>query len=137
MVYFLDESGHRKFSYLLADGPVFPLVEATQALFHQLGAWWIFKACSVTSLEMPGMFEGFYAKMSVGVEEADERAFLFRGKHGANVHHVALRAAGVYEDLLGALHWLERPSRRLGSGASSVTSFLMTASSLEATIVVA
>jgi len=54
--------------------------------------------------------------VSIGTEEVDERAFLFRGKRGANVHHFALRAAGVYENLLGALHWLKRPSRSHGVG---------------------
>ena len=46
--------------------------------------------------------------------EVDERAFLFGGKCGANVHHFALRVARVYEDLLGALHWLKRPSQPFG-----------------------
>jgi len=50
------------------------------------------------------------------VEEVGERGFLFGGKHGANVHHFALGATGVYEDLLGALYRLKRPSRPLGVG---------------------
>ena len=62
---------------------------------------------------MPDMSEGFHAKMSVGAEAADERAFLFGGKRGANAHHFALGAAGVYEDLLGALYRLKRPARSL------------------------
>ena len=37
-------------------------------------------------------------------------------KRGANAHHFALGAAGVYEDLLGAIHWLKRPSRPLRVG---------------------
>ena len=45
--------------------------------------------------------------VSVGTEEADEHAFLFRGKCGTDAHCFALGALGVYEDLLGALHWLE------------------------------
>ena len=48
------------------------------------------------------------------MEEADERAFLFGGKHGANVHHLALRAVRVYEDLLDALHGLKRSGQLLG-----------------------
>ena len=32
------------------------------------------------------------------------------------MHHLALGAAGVYEDLLGALHWLKRSDRPLGVG---------------------
>ena len=43
------------------------------------------------------------------MEEVDERSFLFGGKRGADAHHFALGAAGVYEDILGALHGLERP----------------------------
>ena len=50
------------------------------------------------------------------MEEADERAFLFGGEHGTNAYRFTLRAAGVYEDLLGALHQLERPDRPLGVG---------------------
>ena len=49
--------------------------------------------------------KGFPRKyLFVEAEEANERAFLFGGKRGANMHHFALRAARVYEDLLGALH---------------------------------
>ena len=67
---------------------------------------------------MPGDFsqnawhvQGFPRKdVSVGTEEVDDRAFLFGGKHGADAHHFGLRAIGVYEDLLGALHGLKRPS---------------------------
>ena len=50
------------------------------------------------------------------MEEVDERAFLFGGKHGANEHHFALGAAGVYEDLLGALYRLKRLGQPLGVG---------------------
>ena len=54
--------------------------------------------------------QGFPHKdVSIGVKEVSERAFLFLGKHGADAHHFALRATGVYEDLLGALYRLERP----------------------------
>ena len=58
---------------------------------------------------------GFPRKdVSVGAEKADERAFLFGGKRGANVHHFALGATGVYDDLLGTLYRFKRPSRPLG-----------------------
>ena len=50
----------------------------------------------------------------VVAEKVDERAFLFRGKRGTNAHRFTLDAPRVYEDLLGALHWLEGPSRLLG-----------------------
>ena len=60
---------------------------------------------------------GFSRKdVSVGAEKADERAFLFGGKRSANAHHLALGAAGVYEDLLSALRRLKRPDRPLGVG---------------------
>ena len=48
------------------------------------------------------------------MEEVDERTFLFGGKRDAGAHHFALGATGVYEDLLGALHGLERPDQPLG-----------------------
>ena len=58
---------------------------------------------------------GFRSKdVSVGVEEVDEHAFLFGGKRGADAYHFALRAAGVYEDLLSALSRLKRPGQPLG-----------------------
>ena len=50
------------------------------------------------------------------MEEVGERTFLFRGKRGADAHHFALRAARVYEDLLGVRYRLERPSLLLGFG---------------------
>ena len=39
----------------------------------------------------------------VVAEEVDERAFLFGGERGANAHRFSLGAAGVYDDLFGAL----------------------------------
>ena len=69
------------------------------------------------------------------MEEVDERAF--RGNRGANAHHFALGAAGVYEDLLGAPTSSKDMTNRLGLGDSSATSFLMATSSLEATIAMA
>ena len=49
----------------------------------------------------------------VVVEEADERAFLFGGERGTNAYRFTLGAAGIYEDLLGALCRFERPGRFL------------------------
>ena len=54
--------------------------------------------------------------ISVGVEEVDERAFLFEGKRGANAHHFAFGSTRVYEDLLSALRRPERPDRPLVVG---------------------
>ena len=57
-----------------------------------------------------------FPRKDVFVGAVDERTFLFGGKCGANAHHFALGAAGVYEDLLRALHWLEGPGRPFGVG---------------------
>ena len=108
MEHFLDESGHRKFGYLLTDGPAFLLVEAMQALLHWPGA----------QVDLQGMLNnlprnawhirGFPHKdVFVVVEEVDERDFLFGGKHGTDAYRFALGAAGIYEDLLRALFWLK------------------------------
>ena len=58
-----------------------------------------------------GHIQGFPRKdVFVIAEEVDERVFLFRGKRGANTHHLTVEAAGIYEDLFVALHRLKRPS---------------------------
>ena len=85
--------------------------------FTGLEPRWIFKVCSVTFLGMPGISEGFHAKdVFVVAEEVNERAFLFRGEHGTNAYCFTLRAAKIYEDLLGALCRFERPGRLLCIG---------------------
>ena len=63
--------------------------------------------------------QGFPHKdVFVVAEEVDERAFLFGGEHGANAYRFALGAAGIYEDLLGALCRFERPGWFLRVGRS-------------------
>ena len=52
--------------------------------------------------------------VSVGVEEFDEHAFLFGGKRGANLEHLAIGVAGVHGDLLNAFSRLKGPSQPLG-----------------------
>ena len=65
-------------------------------LFHRLGA------CP----NLQGVLDNFSRNawhvrgsprkdVSVGIEEVDERAFLFGGKHGANAHHFALSLLGL------------------------------------------
>ena len=54
--------------------------------------------------------------VSVGADEADEHAFLLRGKRGSNAHCFSLSAPGVYEDLLRAFCWLKGPGRPFGVG---------------------
>ena len=82
MVNFPDEPCHQQLHDLLADGPVFPLVEATQALFHWLGAWPNLQCMLGDFSRNARHVQGFPRKdVSIGTEEADERAFLFGGKH--------------------------------------------------------
>ena len=117
MVYFLDESGRQKLCDLLADGPTFPLVKATQALFHWFGAWVDIQGVLGDFPQDAWHVRGFpHEDVSVGAEEANERAFLFEGKHGTNAHHFALSAPEVYEDLFRAFSWLEGSGQCFGVG---------------------
>ena len=50
------------------------------------------------------------------MEEVNDRAFLFGGKRGTNAYRFTLRAAGIYEDPVGALYRFKRPSRFLRVG---------------------
>ena len=52
--------------------------------------------------------------ISIGMEEVDERAFLFGGKHGADLEHLAIRVARVHGYLLDAFSRLKGPSRPFG-----------------------
>ena len=54
--------------------------------------------------------------VSVGAEEAEERAFLIGGKRGTNAHRFSLGGPRVYKDLLRAFRWLEGPGRPFGVG---------------------
>ena len=82
----------------------FSSLKRRRRCFTGLEPGWIFKVCSATSLGMPGISEGFHAKMSLLLgEEVDERAFLFRGERGTNAYLFSLKTAGVHEDLLVAL----------------------------------
>ena len=86
-------------------------------LLYQLGAWPNLQGMPNDFSPNAWHVREFPRKdVSIGAKEVDERAFLFGGKRGANAHHFALGAAGVYEDLLGALYRLKRPGRSLGVG---------------------
>ena len=111
MVNFLDEPGHQKLRNLLADGSTLLLVEAAQSLLHQLGV----------RLDLQGVLgnfpwnarhvRGFPRKdISIGLEEVNERAFLFGEKRGADPEHLAIMVAGVHGDLLDAFSGLKGPS---------------------------
>ena len=95
----------------------------------------IFKACSVTSLEMPGMFEGFHAKMSLLVRRKSTGVLSYSEESVVPMHTtLPLEPLVSMRTSLTPSIGSKDPADRLGSGASLATSFLMAASSLEAMI---
>jgi hypothetical protein len=73
----------------------------------------IFKACSCNFSWYAHHIRGLPRKdIFIGAEEVDERAFLFRGECGADLHLLVLRVVGVDEDLFDALRGFK------GSGGS-------------------
>jgi hypothetical protein len=52
----------------------------------------------------------------IGVEEVDERTFLFGSEVGADVHRLVPRVVGVDEDLLYTLRGLKGSNNQLGDG---------------------
>ena len=93
------------------------LVEAMQALLHWLRAWPNLQGMLDDSSRNAWHVRRFpHKNFSIGIEEVDERIFLFGGKRGANAHHFGLGAARVYEDLLGTLYRFKIPDRPLGVG---------------------
>ena len=112
----------------------FLLLKRRRRCFIGLEPGLIFKACSVTSLGMPGMSEGFHAKMSL-LARRKPMSTLSYSKESV----VPMRTALPLEPL-GSMGTSLAPSTgskdladRLGSGASLV----IAASSLEAAIAVA
>ena len=71
------------------------------------------------------------------MEEVDERAFLFGGKHGPDADFLPLELLGSKRTSLGPSIDSNDPDGLFASGASSMTSSLRVASSLEATIAAA
>jgi hypothetical protein len=117
MIHFLDESSRQKLRNLLTDCPTLLFIEAAEMLLYRLGA----------QLDPQGMLSNFPRNawhiqgfpcedVTVRTEEVDENAFLFGGEVGADAQHLVVEAAGVYEDLLGALCGLKRLGRPLGVG---------------------
>ena len=93
-------------------------------LFHRLGAGWIFKVCSTTSLRMPSMSEGFHTKMSLFARRKSTSALSYLEES-----MVPMRTT-LPSGLLGSMRTSLEPSAGskdlvdlLGSSASSVTSF--------------
>ena len=116
----------------------FPSLKRHRHCFTGLGPRWIFKACSVTSLRMPSMSEGFHTKMSL----------LARRKSTSALSYLEESVVPMRTTLPSVLPRSMRtslepstsskdPTDHLGSGASSATSLMMAASSLEVMIVVA
>ena len=106
--------------------------------FIGLETGWIFKVCSATSLGMPGISEGFHAKMSLLPRRKSTSALSY------SEESVVLMRTILPSVLPGSMRTSLEPSAgskdpvdHLGSGASSVTSYLRAASSPEAMIVAA
>ena len=88
----------------------FPSSKRHRRYFTSLEPRWIFKACSVTSLEMPSMFEGFHAKMSLLAQRKSTSALSYSEESVVPMRTtLPLEPLGVYEDFLGALYRLKRP----------------------------
>jgi hypothetical protein len=110
VTHFLDESSCKKLSNLLIDFNALLFIEATQTLLDWLGARSDLQGVLGDFPQNACYVRGFPCEdESVHAEDVDERAFLFRRERGVNAHHLALGAARVYEDLLGALRGLKGP----------------------------
>ena len=106
--------------------------------FTSLDPSLIFKACSATSLRMPGMSEGFHPKISLLARMKSMSAISY-----SEESMVPMRTT-LPSELLGSMRTSFAPSMgskdpvdHLGSGGSSMISSLMPTSSLEATIAAA
>ena len=98
----------------------------------------IFKACSVTFLGMLGLFKGFHAKMSLLARRKPTSALSYSEERVVPVRTVLpLVLLGSRRTSLEPSAGSKDPVDRLGSGVSSVTSYLRAVSSLEATITAA
>ena len=93
-----------------------------------------FKVCSVTSLEMPGISEGFHAKMSLLSRRKSTSALSYLDESVVPMRTV------LPSELLGSMRISLEPSADSNnlvdfftSGIFSATSSLMVSSSLEAT----
>jgi hypothetical protein len=95
----------------------------------------IFKACSATSLGMPGISEGFHAKISLLAQRKSTSALSYFGESVVPIRTL------LTPEFLGSMRISLMPSAGskdpkfyLESGASSAVSSRMTASSSEETI---
>ena len=135
VVYFLNKPGHQKLCDLLADALRFPTLKRRRRCFTGLEPGLIFKVCSVTSLRMPGMSEGFHAKMSLLPRRKSTSALSYLEESVVPMRTtLPLELLGSMRTSLVPSIGSKDPADRLGLGASSATSFLRPTSSTEATI---
>ena len=86
MEYLLDEPGHQKFLQLLANRPALELVEASQALLHQLGVGSDIKGVLGDLPRYARHIRGAPRKnVCVGAEKVDEHHFLFAVEGSADL----------------------------------------------------
>ena len=92
----------------------------------------------MTSLRMPGISEGFHTKMSLLPRRKSTNALSYSEESVVPMRTVLpSKLSGSMRTSLEPSTSLKDLVNLLGLGASSVTSFLMSASSLEATIATA
>ena len=109
-----------------------------RSCFTNLEPTLIFKACSVTSLRMPSMSEGFHAKMSLLAWRKPTSVLSYSEESVVPMRTtLPSEPLGSMRTSLAPSTDSKDPADRLGSGASSATSFLMAASSMEAMIATA
>ena len=102
--------------------------------FTGLEPGWIFKVCSATSLGMPGISEGFHAKMSLLLWRKSTSALSYLEESAVPMHTLlALELLGSTRTSLEPSADSNDPVDFLSSGVFSATSSLRVASSLEAT----
>jgi hypothetical protein len=77
----------------------------------------ILKACSSTSLRIPGIVEGFHVKTSLFAQRKLTSVFFYLGGEvGTDAQQLFIGVVRVYGDLLGALSGLKGPGQSLGVG---------------------
>ena len=98
----------------------------------------IFKACLVTSLKTPSMSKGLHAKISLLARRKSASVLSYFEESMVPMHAtLPSKPLGSMRTSMVPSIGLRDPSDRLGLGASSTTSSLMAASSLEVTIAAA
>ena len=137
MVYFPDESAANSFAISSPMALRFSSSKWHRHCFTSLEPRWIFKVCSVTSLGMPGISEGFHAKMSLLSRRKSTSALSYSEERVVPMRTI------LPSELLGSMRTSLKPSADSNDpvdfftlGASSETSSLRAASSPEAMIAV-